>query len=53
MSEPTKKFKKWYFLYGTMGDSFSELRDWQAAKRIAWRAYRKGVADEQKKRGKV
>ena len=48
MSRPIKKFKEWYAKYGIMDDYLSSSRDYGNAKRIAWRAYKRGKADGRK-----
>jgi len=49
-----KHFMKWFRIYGLMDDDISE-DCWQQKRleRIAWRCYRKGIADTKKKYGIV
>jgi len=46
----SKYFMEWFRIYGWLDDGW-HCTDWQklAVPRIAWRCYRKGVADTKKK----
>jgi len=47
-----KHFMKWFRIYGLMDDApWIDLWEKRAIERIAWRAYRRGVADTKTKYG--
>jgi len=52
MKKIPKHFMKWFNIYGIMDDDWC-LEMWQLKRleRIAWRCYRKGIADTKKKYG--
>jgi len=52
MKKIPKHFLEWLRIWGWMGDGWDmEMWKIRGIERIAWRAYRRGVADTKKKHG--
>jgi hypothetical protein len=44
-----KYFEDWFYSFGLLDENIYSYHDVLCAKRIAWRAYRKGKKDERQK----